>query len=127
MKTANRVVAVVELLLISPAVLFMTALFVRNIQPSPYEPSEAARRLVDWYSTRPLLCLDVFLIAWPFLALVIGAATVAGLWRGDASLRRVTRETLTAVRSHAAALVIAAATLIAAGTLAIVAMHMIAD
>ena len=127
MKAANRVVAVVELLLLSPAVLFMTALFIRNIQPSPYQPSEAARRLVNWYSARPLLCLDVFLITLPLLALFIGAATVARLWRSDASFRRVARETFMAVRLHAAPLLIAASTLVAAGTLAIVALHMVAD
>ena len=105
----------------------MTALFVRNIQPAPYEPAQTARRLVDWYSARPFLALDVFLIALPLLAFVIGCATVLMNWRSDAGLRSATLETLAAVRQHLAPLLIATATLMAGGILAIVALHMITD
>jgi hypothetical protein len=44
MKAIMRTVAIIELLLVFPAVLFMTAVFVRNIQPAPYEPAQTARR-----------------------------------------------------------------------------------
>jgi hypothetical protein len=121
----KRTVAVVELLLVFPGVLFMTSLFVRNLQPAPYEPAQTARHVVDWFSARPLLGLDVFLIALPFAAFVIGCVTVLHSWRGDANLRLVALQTIAAVRSHGAALLIAASTLIAGGILAIVALHMI--
>jgi hypothetical protein len=127
MKEIERAIAIIELLLILPAALFMTALFVRNIQPAPYEPAQTARHLVEWFSARPILGRDVFLVALPFAALVIGCATVRRTWRGDAELRLVTLETLAAARSQWAALLTAGATLIAGVIMAIVALHMIAD
>src|SRR5260370_12672485 len=87
MNTIRRYIATVEFLFVLPASLFMTALFLRNIQPPQYEPAQTARRLVDWFSARPLLGLDVCLIALPFTALVIGCASVARSWRRDPQLR----------------------------------------
>ena len=105
----------------------MTALFVRNLQPAQYEPAHTARRLVEWFSARPLLGLDVFLIALPFAAFVIGCSTVLRSWRSDAELRQAALETLAAVRAYLATLLIAGATLMAGGILAIVALHMITE
>ena len=127
MNTIKRAIAATELLLVFPAALFMTALFVRNLQPAQYEPAHTARRVVDWFSARPHLGLDLFLIALPFAALVFGCVTVLRSWRGDAQLRQAGRETLAAVRAHLATLLIAGATLTAGGILAIVALHMMTD
>jgi hypothetical protein len=127
MKKIGRAIALLELLLVFPAALFMTALFVRNCQPPPYEPAQTARRLVDWYAARPFLCLDIFLIAMPLLAFVIGGATVLRHWRNNAELRQAAREALLVLRAHMASVLIAAATLLAGGILAIVALHLITD
>ena len=127
MNTIKRTIAATELLLVFPAALFMTALFVRNLQPAQYEPAHTARRLVEWFSARPHLGLDVFLIALPFAALVFGSVTVLRSWRNDAPLRQAARETLAALRAHLATLLIAGATLTAGGILAIVALHMMTD
>jgi hypothetical protein len=127
MNTIKRTIATLELLLVFPAVLFMTALFVRDIQPPTYEPAQTARRVVDWFSARPFLGLDIFLIALPFAVFVIGCATVLRSWRSDAQLREAALQTLAAVRAHLAALVIFGATLVAGGILAIVALHVITD
>jgi hypothetical protein len=127
MNTFKRTIATMELLLVFPAALFMTALFVRDIQPAQYEPAHTALRLVEWFSARPFLGLDVFLIALPFAAFVIGCATVLTNWRRDAELRQAALGTLAVVRSHLATLLIAAATLTAGGILAIVALHVITD
>jgi hypothetical protein len=127
MKTIKRTIATTELLLVFPAALFMTALFVRNVQPEQYEPARTAVRVVEWFSARPFLGLDIFLIALPFAAFIIGCATVLRGWRGDAELRRTALETLAAVRQHLATLLIAGATLVAGGILAIVALHVITD
>src|SRR3954463_14476348 len=94
MNAVKRTLATMELLLVLPAALFMTALFVRNLQPAPYEPAQTARRLVEWFSARPLLGLDVFLIALPFAAFVIGCATVLRSWRSDTELRQAAMKTL---------------------------------
>jgi hypothetical protein len=127
MNAIKRAIAIIELLLVFPAALFMTALFARDIQPAPYEPSQSARRLVDWFAARPVLGLDILLIALPFAALVIGGATVWRIWRTDAEFRRAAWESLATVRAHLPALLIAAATLAAGGILAIVALHVITD
>ena len=127
MHTTRRYIATLELLLVFPASLFMLALFVRNIQPAPYEPAQTARRLVDWFSARPFLALDIFLIALPFAAFVIGCATFLRGWRADAQLRHATLQTLAAVRTNLAIVVIALATLLAGSILAIVALHVITD
>jgi hypothetical protein len=127
MKAIQRYIATLELLLIFPASLFMLSLFARNIQPAPYEPAQTARRLVDWFAARPFLALDIFLITLPFAALVIGCLTVLRNWRTDAQLRQAARQTLAAARAHLSALVIAGATLVAGGILAIVALHAITD
>ena len=127
MNTFKRSIAFLEWVLVIPGTLFMTALFVRNLQPAPYEPAQSARRLVEWFSARPFLCLDIFLITLPFAALVIGGATVLRAWRGEAEIRRAAVETLATVRAHLAFALIAGATLVAGGILAIVALHVITD
>ena len=127
MTTIRRYIATLEFLFIFPASLFMLSLFVREIQPPQYEPAQTARRLVDWFSVRPVLGLDIFLIALPFAAFVIGCATLLRGWRADANFRQAALATLAAVRANLAALLIAVATLLAASILAIVAIHMITD
>jgi len=127
MNTLKRILAATELLLVLPAALFMTALFVRNLQPAPYEPATTARHLVEWFSTHPPVGLQLFLIALPFTAFVVGCATVLGSWRRDAELRQATVRTLAAVRAHLATVLIAGATLVAGCSLAIVFLHMAAD
>jgi len=122
--TLKRTIAATELLLVSPAALFMIALFVRDVQAAPAEPAHTAQRVVDWFSAHLVLGLYVFLGALPLAALVVGCATVVHGWRTDAELRQAARETLAAVRAHLATLLIAGATLTAGGILAIVALHM---
>jgi len=127
MNRIKRTIAAVELCFVLPAALFMTALFVREIQPTQYEPAHSALRLVEWFSARPFLGLDIFLISLPFAAFVIGSATVLRTWRKDPNLRQATLETLELIRAHLATLIIAASTLAAGAILAIVALHVITD
>ena len=127
MNTLRRSIATLELVLIFPGALFMTALFVRNIQPPPYEPAQTARRLVDWFAGHTVLALYVFLMALPLAAFVIGCVTVLRTWRTDVQLRQAALQTLATVRANLAALLIAGATVVAGGILAIVALHAITD
>jgi hypothetical protein len=127
MNIFKRSIAATEVLLVLPAALFMTALFVRNVQPPQYEPAHTAGSVVDWFAARPFLGLDIFLIAMPFTAVLIGCATVLRCWRADADLRQATLNIFTEVRSHLATLLIASATLTAGCILAIVALHVITD
>jgi len=123
----KRFIAAIELLLIFPAALFMLALFLRNVQPAPYEPAQTARHLVDWFAARPHIGLHVFLIAFPFAAVLIGAAATLHTWRRDQQLRQIAVDTLATLRTHAWFLLIAVATLLAGAILSIVALHIITD
>ncbi|HUJ20501.1 MAG TPA: hypothetical protein VLX58_03215 [Bryobacteraceae bacterium] len=64
MKIARRAIAATELLLTSPAALFMTALFVRNLQPLQYELAHTAQRIVTWYALRPRIGCGALLHSW---------------------------------------------------------------
>ena len=123
--TARRAFAAVEVILIFPAALFMTSLFVRNWQPLEYEPARTAARIVDWYAARTHLGLWVFLLAFPLAVLACGSIVLARSWRTDSQLREASRQALAIVRTHLATLLVAIATVAAAGFLAIVALHVI--
>ena len=127
MNLPQRTAAAVELLLISPAALFMTALVVRSLQPPQYQPAHTAERIVAWYAARPHVGLWGLLIALPLAVLVIGCGTLRRNWSVNAELRNATRQTRAAVRAHLATLLVAGATLAAGGILAIVALHMLTD
>jgi hypothetical protein len=127
MKTILRSVALVELLFVFPAALFMTALFVRNIQPLQYEPAHTAQRIVDWYAARPHVGLWVLLIALPLAVVVIGSATLVREWRRNQELRDITARVIEIIRLQAPSLLIACATAVACVILAIVALHVLTD
>jgi hypothetical protein len=127
MNTAKRAIAAAELLLVFPAALFMTALFVRNLQPLQYEPARTAQRIVDWYAVRPRIGLWGLLIALPLAVLLTGCGTLLRNWSADVQLREAARQTLAVIRTHLATLLVAGATLTAGGILAIVALHMLTD
>jgi len=117
----KRFIAAVELALLAPAAIFMTALFVRNLSPLQDEPTHTAQRLVMWYAGR-MWTLWVLLLALPLAALVTGCATLRHTWKWDVES---TRQSLTVIRTHLATLVVVATTLTAAGILAIVVLHML--
>jgi hypothetical protein len=127
MVNAKRLVAAAETLLIFPAVLFMTALFVRELQPQQFEPARTAQRIVTWYASHPPIGLWVLLIALPLAVLVTGGAMLLRTWTGDAEVRQAAFQALTAIRAQQAILLILVTTLTAGGVLAIVALHMLSD
>jgi hypothetical protein len=127
MKKLRRSIAAAELLLIFPAALFMTALFVRNLQPLQYEPAHTAELIVSWYALRPRIGLWGLLIALPLTVLVIGCGALLRSWSADVELRQTARDMLAAIRRHLVTLMIAGATVTAGGVLAIVALHLLTD
>jgi hypothetical protein len=124
MKTL-RALAALELVLIVPATLFMTALIVRSLQPQQYEPAHTAQRIVDWYAARMHIGLWLFLMVFPLAVLVIGCVSLVRSWRSDPALRQVTQECAGAIRRHFALLIVALATATSAAILAIVVLHVI--
>lgn len=127
MKPIHSALAAVEALLVFPAVLFMTALFVRNLQPQQYEPAHTAQRIVDWYAARPHVGLWLLLIALPLAVLFSGAVTLLRAWRRGPQLQAAAFQVAAIVRAHFASLLVAVSTLTAGGILAIVALHMLTE
>ena len=112
-----------ELSLLAPAAIFMTALFARNLSPLQYEPAHTAQRLVMWYAGR-MWTLWVLLLALPFTVVVTGCAMLRHTWKRDVESAR---QSLVVIRTHLTTLVVLATTLAAAGILAIVVLHMLAN
>src|SRR5580698_6448722 len=110
----RRTMALAELVLLGPALLFMTSLFARNLQPPGREPSDTARQIVLWYAGRTHVGLWLFLGTCPLVVLVLGSLALLRAWRTDAELRAAAHETVALVRVQWAALLIAATT-VAAG------------
>lgn len=126
MKPAKHALAAAQLLLMFPAVLFMSAVVVRNLQLLPEELAPTVQRIVMWYSARQWT-LWVLLIALPLAVLITGCLTLLRSWRDDAELRQGTQKTLAVIHAHRLMLFVAAMTLIAAAVLAIVFLHMLAN
>ena len=57
MTFTNDVIAALALALVCPAVLFVTALFVRQVMPLQSGPARSVDRIVRWYATHPQLSL----------------------------------------------------------------------
>jgi hypothetical protein len=120
------VIAVTELLLIFPAVLFMTALVLRNLQPLQYEPARSAQQLVMWYAGR-MWTLWFLLLGLPLIVLVSGCAELPRSYNRDIVLPLTSRKSLALARAHLSSLFIAATTLMAVVILAIVVSHVLAN
>lgn len=126
MRTLTRVIAGVEIALICPAALFMTALVVRTLRPPQDEPARIAQQIVMWYSVR-MWTLWLLLLALPVAVLVTGGATLLRNWNRDVVLPQTVRQSLASIRDPLATLFVAATTLTAAGILAVVVLHMLAN
>ena len=122
----TRVIAVTELVLIFPAVLFMTAVVLRNLQPLQYEPARSAQQLVMWYAGR-MWTLWFLLLGLPVVVLVSGCAELLRSRSRDIVLPLTSQKSLAMVRAHLSSLFIAATTLLAGVILVIVVLHVLAN
>ena len=122
-RTNDRpLIAALELVLIFPAALFMAALVLRHVQ---YEPAQG---IVMWYSgARNMWKLWVLLLALPLTVFVTGCMTVLRDWNRDVEAPATSRQSLAMIRAHPSMLFVAGTTLTAAGILAIVILHMLAN
>jgi hypothetical protein len=122
MKISKGTLAILELLLVFPAALFMLALFLRAVQPLAQ-----TGRVVDWFGHHVFLGLYVFLVAMPLAAFLVGLVMTLRSWRADAEWRRAVVGICARVSAHIAPLLIAAATLTAGAILAVVALHLVTE
>jgi len=122
----TRFIAVMELVLLLPAALFMTALTLRNLQALQYEPARSAQQLVMWYAGR-MWTLWILLLGLPFIVLVSGSAELLRSRDRDSVLPLTSWKSLAMLRSQLATLFIAATTLTAGVILATVVLHVLAN
>jgi hypothetical protein len=120
----TRIIAGMQLALIFPAALFMTALVVRNLSPLQYEPAHIAQQLAMWYAGR-MWTLWVLLLALPCTVLFTGCATLRYNWNRELLL--ATRQLPAVIRAQLGTLFVAAITLAAEGILVIVVLHILAN
>jgi hypothetical protein len=99
MNTAKSAVAVVQGLLILPALLFMGALVVRNLPLAQYDLAWNAQRIVMWYATRQWT-LWTLLIILPLAVLVAGCVTLLSGWIGGLERPGAARQKLAAIGSQ---------------------------
>ena len=116
------VTAALDFVLIVPAALFMAALVIRNLPV--HEVANTAQGIVMWYAGR-LWTLWVLLLALPFAVLITGCIA---LFRDWIEVPNVAWQPLALIRrAQPASLFVAALTFSAAGILAIVVLHMLAN
>ena len=126
MDADKRILAATELVLIFPAVLFLTAVVARHLQPLQYEPAHTAQQIVTWYMVR-YWTLWALLIGLPFAALLTGCVTLLRNSNGGTAERQAGRQPTGAIRTHLTTRIIAAATLAAGLIPAVVVLHMLAN
>ena len=126
MRALTRGIAAIQLALIWPAALFLTAVLVGAGDPPQYELAHIAQRIVTWYSARAWT-LWLLLLALPCAVVITGCATLLRSWYDDVALPHATRASLATIPAPLAMLVVAWATLTSACIMVVVALHMLAN
>ncbi len=126
MGLTNDVIAAWALALVGPAVLFVTALFLRQVRPPQSEPARTAERIVRWYAAHPQLALWVLLLLLPLSAFILGSVGLLRTWGDNPQLRYYAWRALAAIPAHWPAVSIGGATLLSAGVLAMITPHLMA-
>jgi hypothetical protein len=125
MGLTNDVIAAWALALVGPAVLFVTALFVRRL-PSHSEPSRTADRIVKWYAAHPQFALWVLLFLLPLAAFMLGSVALLRTWGENPQLQYWAWRAAAEIPEHWPAISIGAATLLSAAVLAMITSHLMA-
>jgi len=119
-----RTIALLEIPLLFPAVLFMTALIVRSLPPPPSALVVSAGKIVRWYADR-VWTLWILLGCLPISSLSLGCVTLLRTWKDGGIDGPKARQQPPAVRLRPATLIVAAETLISGAILAVVAVHVL--
>jgi hypothetical protein len=124
MSLTNDVIAVWAFVLVGPAVLFVTALFLRRIPPAHREPARTADRIAMWFAAHPQLGLWVLLLLLPFGAFVLGSVALLRTWADNPQLQYYTWRALAEIPEHWPAMSIGGATFLAAAVLVTMTAHL---
>ena len=117
----RRIIAATELVLIFPAVLFLTAVVARDLQFLQF-----AQEIVTWYSVR-YWTLWVLLIGLPLAALFNGCVVLLRNSNDRTREGQIAKQPFAAIRTQLPTQIIAATTLAAGLILAVVILHMLAN
>src|SRR5262245_15100503 len=117
MTLTNDVIAAWALALVAPAVVFVIALFLRQVPPPESEPARTANRIVTWYAAHPQLALWVLLLLLPLSAFVLGGAALMRTWGDNPTLQYWAWRALSEIPEHWPALTIGVATLVSGSVL----------
>jgi hypothetical protein len=127
MRTLTRIVAAMQLALIFPVALFLTAVLVGAGDAPQYDLARIAQRIVMWYSAR-MWTLCLLLLAMPFAVLISGGVMLVRSLDSDVELPHAARQSLaTMIPAPLATLFVAGMTLTSASILVIVVLHMLAN
>ena len=126
MALTNDIVAAWTLVAVSPSVLFVAALFLRQSLRPGTPPARSADRIVKWYAAHPQFALWVLLLLLPMSTFLLGSTTLMRTWDNNPRLQYYTWRTLAEMPEHWPALSIGVATLLAAGVLAMITGHLFA-
>lgn len=121
-----RFVAAMQVSLLFPAALFLTAVLVAAGAAPQYELARLAQRIVMWYSTR-MWTLWSLLLALPLAVLIAGCVTLRRSWKGHSEPPMAGPQSLAMIPAPLATLFVAGTTLASAGILAVVVLHMLAN
>ena len=124
MSLTNDVIAAWALALVCPALVFVTALFLRQVQQLESEPARTAERIVTWFAAHPQFGLWVVLLLLPLSAFILGSGALLRTWGENPQLRDYTWRALWAIPAHWPAVSIGGATLLSAGVLTMITAHL---
>jgi hypothetical protein len=124
MSFTNDVIAGMALVLVAPAILFVMALSLRQWEAFDGEPARMAERVVQWYAAHPQFALWVLLLFLPLTAFVLGSSALLRTWGDNPQLRDYAWRALALIPEHQPAFLIAVATVVSAGVLAMMARHL---
>ena len=127
MDLTNDVIAAWALALVSPALVFVTALTVRQVQPLESNPPRLAERIVTWFAAHPQFGLWVVLLLLPLSAFILGSAALLRTWADNPQLRDFAWRALWAIPVHWPAVFVGGATLLSAGVLTMITAHLMRE
>src|SRR5215467_839061 len=113
MRAMTRAVAIVQVVFILPAALFLTSVLVGVGDPPQFELAHVAQRIVAWYSGKAWT-LEFLLILLPFVALVAGCTMLLRSWKGEPQPAPTMRLSLATIPAPVATLFVGWATLTSA-------------
>lgn len=127
MSLTNDVVAFLAFVLVGPAVLFLTALFIRQVPPPGNTPARIADRIVGWYVAHPGIALWGLLLLLPMATFILGSVALMRTWANNPTLQYYAWRALEEIPEHWPALSIGGLTLLSAGVLMMITTHLFAS